>query len=124
MTPAEFREALDRLRIGYNDLARMWGLNGRTVARWGDSQEEGPSPPAAAAIRLMLARKAPPPEAGPEAAAEYARRQAGAIMDELKAAGWDEHALSVLLGAALVEVQARELDAIDPPPVARNIRAT
>lgn len=52
MTPDEFRDALDKIEITLRGFGRMMGVNARTVQRWA---EEGPSPPAAFALELMLA---------------------------------------------------------------------
>jgi DNA-binding transcriptional regulator YiaG len=34
MTPTDFRAALDRLGLSQQAVARLWGLNPRTVRRW------------------------------------------------------------------------------------------
>ena len=100
MTPAEFRQTLERLEIGYNDLARLWDLNGRTVARWGEEGGQGPSPPAVAALRLMLAAKAPPLEQGPAAAQAFALKAMRDVGRSLARAGWAEADVSKILKTA------------------------
>jgi DNA-binding transcriptional regulator YiaG len=50
----EFREGLARLETSQSGFGRLLGVNSRTAERWA---VEGPTPPAAFAMRLLLALK-------------------------------------------------------------------
>ncbi len=52
MTPTEYRSALESLGLSQTEAGRFFGVHGVTGRRWA---KDGPSPPAAKLIRLMLA---------------------------------------------------------------------
>jgi DNA-binding transcriptional regulator YiaG len=54
MTPDEYRAALKRLELSQRGAAALFGVAASTGQEWAD---KGPSPPAAFAIKLMLACK-------------------------------------------------------------------
>jgi len=63
MTPAEFRAARERLGLTRPQLARLLGVDARSVARWeadGTVQSRQPSPLVCRVLRWLLAGFRPP----------------------------------------------------------------
>jgi DNA-binding transcriptional regulator YiaG len=54
MSPAEFRRALDSLRLTTGAFARILKVNPRTVRRWQEEGHEGPSERASQTIAAMM----------------------------------------------------------------------
>jgi DNA-binding transcriptional regulator YiaG len=64
MTPRQFREGLEKLGLSVNDFARIVGVNSRNVARYCDDRGDGPSPPAAFALKGMIRNHIPADASG------------------------------------------------------------
>ena len=52
MTPTQYRAAIDRVGLSQVGAARFFGANTRTGQRWA---ADGPPPPVAVCLRLMIA---------------------------------------------------------------------